>query len=105
MPDSYGNYHANLRESAVKYRNLGWSVIPIRGDSDPKNPKAAAVSWTQFQQRHPTVTEIESWFGESHFGGLAIVCGPVSGLIVLDFDDPDCAAAFSRACPDLTQTL
>ncbi len=104
MPDSYGNYHADLRDSAIDYRNWGWSVIPIRGDSDLKNPKAAAIAWAQFQQRQPTIAEIESWFDAQQFSGLGIVCGPISGLIVLDFDDADCATAFARACPDLTRT-
>ena len=105
MPDSCAIYRAKLLESAVKYHNLGWAVIPIRGDSDPKNPKAAAVSWARFQQQRPTVTEIESWFGDEQFGGIGIVCGPISGLIILDFDDADCAAAFARTCPDLTRTF
>ena len=104
MPDSRGSYHANLHNSAYEYRNQGWSIIPIRGDFDPENPKAAAVSWAQFQKRQPTGAEIESWFDKNNFGGLGIVCGSISGLIVLDFDDVDCAAAFARACPDLTQT-
>ena len=88
MLDSCENSRTDLCSAALEYQNLGWSVIPIRGDSDLQNPKAAAVQWSKYQQRIPPSGEVESWFGDGRFLGLGIVCGRVSGLTVLDIDDP-----------------
>ena len=79
MLDSCENSRTDLHAAAFSYRDWGWSVIPIRGNSDPRNPKAAAVSWIEYQRRLPTGDEIDSWFGGGRFSGLAIVCGRVSG--------------------------
>lgn len=105
MLDSRENYRTELFSAAVQYCDWGWSVIPLRGDSDPNQPKAAAVSWSEFQHRRPSDEELENWFFDRKFEALGIVCGPVSQLAVLDFDDPACARAFARVCPDLVQTV
>jgi hypothetical protein len=104
MSDSREKTAAKLYSAARIYHQRGWSVIPIYGDSDPQRPKAAAVAWTVYQQRQPTLAELETWFLTQHYQGLAIVCGPASHLAVLDFDDAGCAAAFVRMLPDLAQT-
>ena len=105
MLDSCENSRTDLHAAAFSYRDWGWSVIPIRGNSDPRNPKAAAVSWTTYQRRLPTSDEIDSWFGHGRFSGLAVVCGRVSRLAVLDIDDPECATAFADSLPDLADTF
>lgn len=105
MLDSRENDQFRLHSAAVLYRNYGWSVIPLRGDSDPNQPKVAAVEWSAFQNRLPTDAELRNWFLEKQYTGLGIVCGPVSSLAVLDFDDANCARAFARLCPDLTNTF
>jgi hypothetical protein len=86
---------------AVQLRRRGWSVIPLRGDSDPARPKAAALRWSQFQRRLPTDAEITNWFAGQPDRALAVVCGSVSRLAVLDFDDPQLAESFAAAHPDL----
>jgi len=98
-------YASELREAAHLYQNLGWSVIPIWGDSQPEKPKAAAVNWSEYQFRHASSAEIDSWFGDDRYGGLALICGSISKLAVLDFDRQDMAEAFARCCPDLAQTF
>ena len=58
-----------------------FSVIPLRpGDKRPRLP------WAEYQGRRPTAQEIEAWWREEPTSGVAIVCGRVSGLIVLDID-------------------
>jgi Bifunctional DNA primase/polymerase, N-terminal len=98
-------YASELRESAHLYRNLGWSVIPIWGDSQPEKPKAAAINWSDYQFRRASSEEIDSWFSDDRYGGLALICGSVSKLAVLDFDRDDMGEAFARCCPDLAQTF
>lgn len=99
------NDPSHLHSAAILYRSWGWSVIPLRGDSDPNRSKAAAVDWSVYQRRLPTDAELNNWFLDKKLSGLAVVCGPVSGLVVLDFDDSACADAFARVCPDLVQTF
>jgi hypothetical protein len=104
MVDSCANRGAQYRDFAENHRLRGWSVIPIRGDSDPEQPKAAALNWTIYQSQRPTQVDIDSWFQDLNFTGLGVVCGAVSQLVVLDFDDADCWRAFARTCPDLLNT-
>ena len=95
---------SDLQLAAEVYLSLGYSLIPVYGDTQPDRAKVAAVAWSIFRQRRPTVNEIRHWFHDMRFGGLAIITGHISGLVVLDFDDPSRAEAFARYCPHLTET-
>jgi len=68
---------------ARRYVAAGFSVFPIRANGE----KAPAVStWTPYQQRRPTDDELANWFADDSYG-IAIVCGAVSGgLVVMDFE-------------------
>ena len=105
MPDSGECRASRLYEAACLYHQIGWSVIPLRGDSHLQNPKAPAVLWAEYQQRQPTLDELEHWFLHDAHAALGIVCGKRSRLIVLDFDDAALAAEFERCFPDLARTL
>ncbi|MBC7871582.1 MAG: bifunctional DNA primase/polymerase, partial [Chitinophagaceae bacterium] len=83
-----------------------WSIIPLRGDSDPSNPKAPALpSWKIYQQKPPSRRLLKLWFDGHPDRVAGIVTGRVSHLAVLDIDKPERAVDFIRQCPDLTQTL
>lgn len=71
----------NLK-SAIEYVRRGWAVIPIRKGS--KLPLIA--SWKEFQNRMPTEEEIKSWWTSSPDANIALVCGKISGVIVVDID-------------------
>ena len=79
------------------YLGLGWSVIPLKEKS--KNP---AVAWKEYQTRRP----VEEWSGpwRREFPvpphGLAVVCGKVSGVIVVDIDNMEAASLFREAVPN-----
>ena len=77
----------------------GYSTIPVHGDNAPAEPKRPAVSWRIFQGRVPTEAEIERGFSDT-ITGLGIVCGRVSRLLVIDFDD---ALRYQRFCRHLPQ--
>ncbi len=64
----------------------GYSVIPVHGDSLPEQPKKPAIKWRKFQKRIPSPAEIDSLFPDD-VTALGIVCGSVSRLLVIDFDD------------------
>jgi hypothetical protein len=93
-----------ILNAAEHYAELGYSVIPIYADADPDRAKIAAVAWTEFQQRIPTLAELLDWFAKQQFLGLAIVTGSISSLIVLDFDSESLFSDFSQQLPHLLQT-
>jgi hypothetical protein len=87
-----------LLHAVHEYLTLGFSVIPLRFNS--KQP--ALDSWNEFQTRRPTPEEVQKWWGDGHQHGVAIVCGKVSNLVVLDVDDE---AKFGVALKTIGETL
>jgi len=80
---------------ALAYAALELSVIPLDG----KRP--ALNSWTRYQQERADEQTIRGWT----FGNIGIVCGRVSGnLVVLDLDGAAGYAAFAATFPTLAQT-
>ena len=62
----------------------GLSIIPIRPQS-----KASSVKWEPFQEHIATDDELVRMFSDGA-GGIAAICGPISGgLELIDFDVPD----------------
>jgi hypothetical protein len=74
-----------LLHSAVnRYRAEGLCLIPV-----PYGTKDPVISWTPYKTRQPTDEEINSWFN-GHETNLAVVCGQISGgLVIIDFDQED----------------
>ncbi len=72
-----------------RYRNEGLSFIPI-----PHKSKVPAIEWMQFQQTRPADNQVKGWFNR-HDINLAVICGSVSGrLVVLDFDSDEIPGEF-----------
>lgn len=69
---------------ALKYRNLGLSIIPLR----PK-AKEPLIPWTEFQSRKASEAEVTEWFTRWPDANVGIVTGRVSGLVVIDLDGPE----------------
>ena len=59
----------------------GWSVIPVRADKRPAIP-----GWKEFQSTRPSVAQVREWARKLKPRAWAVVCGVISGLVVLDFD-------------------
>lgn len=67
--------------AALAYAGRGWSVIPVSRDKRP------LVAWAGFQKRRASESEIRAWYSQWPDAGVAIVCGAISGdLVVLDVD-------------------
>lgn len=97
---SFFNFrHKSLLREANKLANSGYSVIPVHGDNAPGEPKKPAIKWRQLQKRIASPAEIDAAFDE-HFTALGIVCGRVSRLLVIDFDDQ---RRYRRFCMHLPQ--
>ncbi len=74
-----------ILKAALEYLDQGISVIPIR----PRDKKPC-IAWQEFQKRLPTEEELYAWFDDHPTRNLAIVCGPISGdLVVVDADGKD----------------
>ncbi len=65
------------------YQTKGFSFFPLR-----KKSKKPLSDWAVYQTRRPTKEEVESWRQQKLLGQVAIVTGQVSGVIVLDEDNP-----------------
>jgi hypothetical protein len=67
--------------TAQKLVSHGFSVIPVMSDS-----KKADLRWKDYQKRLPGKNELKSWFTNSPNKNLAVICGSISGLVVVDVD-------------------
>lgn len=68
-------------DAAKSYVNAGLSVIPIKPRS-----KEALINWRPYQSRLPSMDQVETWWDQWPGAGVAIICGRVSGVVVLDVD-------------------
>ncbi len=66
---------------AIRYRRLGWSVLPVR----PRE-KRLLIRWEELEHRRADEAEITGWLERWPDANLGIVTGAVSALIVLDVD-------------------
>jgi len=71
-----------MLEHALKYEQLGWSVIQLKA-----RDKVPCRDWKEFQSRRATPNEISNWWNEYPEGNIGIVTGSVSGIAVIDIDD------------------
>lgn len=84
-----------VQEAIEKYRSEHLSFFPI-----PARSKKAAIEWKCYQSRVPNDKEVIDWKANGT-ANLAIVCGAVSGnLVVLDFDSHDKFLAYCTLLQD-----
>lgn len=69
----------NLHTEALEWLVLGVATVPAQYGA-----KVPAISWGKYQNRLPTVRDLQFWYGRPR--NLAVICG-WKGLTVLDFDD------------------
>jgi hypothetical protein len=82
----------SVQQYALRYRSLGWSVIPIRA-----REKRPLLPWQLYQHQLATEDDVEDWFRRWPTANIAVVTGAVSGTIVLDVDPQhDGDASLSR---------
>ncbi|MBZ0278663.1 MAG: bifunctional DNA primase/polymerase [Anaerolineae bacterium] len=85
--------------AALAYAALGLSVIPLDG----KRP--ALTTWAAYQQAAASPETIRAWSSAGLLRNIGIVCGRVSGnLVVLDLDGAAGYPAFAATFPALAKT-
>ena len=78
-------------------------MIPVHGNSLPEQPKKPAIRWRRFQKQVPSASEIDAAF-RADVTALGIICGTVSRLVVIDFDDLLGYQKFCRRFPQHVAT-
>ncbi|HKZ83131.1 MAG TPA: bifunctional DNA primase/polymerase [Anaerolineae bacterium] len=78
----------NLLESAQCWLSRGIVPLPCWPGT-----KAAAEPWKRWQQELPPVDLVRHWFAKPR--NLALICGGLPRLVVLDFDD---SSAYAQWC-------
>jgi hypothetical protein len=82
----------SILSAAMKYRSMGFSVIPLR-----KNTKEPAVKWETYQREIASEEKLIEWFtGDCNIG---IVTGELSNLTVVDCDTKDAILAVGPMLP------
>ena len=81
----------NILEAALRYRELGWSVIPMKTGKNPETgedeKKVPYVKWKKYQTELPTESDLKYWFGKKWpNANIALICGNLSGVFAIDYD-------------------
>ena len=93
----------SLLNRAKQLAKCGYSVIPVQGDYSANEPKRPAIKWRQYQRRIAGDKELDAAFA-SEVTALGIVCGRVSQLLVIDFDEHFRYRRFCRHLPQFSRT-
>lgn len=70
-----------MKQHALAYLKRGWSIVPC----EPRG-KQPLVRWADYNNRRPTEEEIERWWTKWPNANIAIICGKISGIVVVDVD-------------------
>ena len=71
-------------EAAKEYLRQGYNPIPLRPRS-----KKPAVQWQTYQTEQILPSTLEAWNYEGAWNGVAIICGSISKLVVVDCDSKE----------------
>ena len=98
------SHHQELLKTAQSLIRQGFSVIPVHGDHYPNQPKKPATQWGKYQNRLAKPYEISAWFTQN-ITAIGIVCGQISKLLVIDFDDHFTYMQFLKDYPVYADTF
>ncbi|MBI2126092.1 MAG: bifunctional DNA primase/polymerase [Thaumarchaeota archaeon] len=88
MPNEY-------YEAAKEYLSYGFNPIPLREKS-----KKPAISWQVYQDERILPTTIDAWNQEGLWNGVAIICGSISSIVVIDCDSKEIYEKVRSLAPD-----
>lgn len=73
--------------AATTYLAHDISVLPVWGMSNPELFKVAATNWKTHQRWFATDYHLSKWYREGCYQGIGVICGRLSNLLVIDFDN------------------
>jgi hypothetical protein len=88
----------NIKEKALEYVKRGWSIIPIEARSKESHKRLLqdteriAFPWRFFAHNRAHGDQVIYWFDMCPDANVAVVCGGISGVVVLDIDTPEALA-------------
>ena len=85
---------SKIMQAALKYAEMGFSVIPVKQDKRPY------LAWQEFQHRRATPTEIKAWWKDWPDANVAIVAGVQSGVDIIDADTEEAKNSIDEFLPD-----
>lgn len=83
-----------MLQAALKYRELGYSVVPV------SVKKKSLVPWARWQSEIPSEDQIAAWWRDYPEANVAIVTGSVSGITVIDIDTAEGSEVIEDLSPD-----
>ncbi len=83
-----------VRQAIADYLERGWNVIPLRGEN--KKPAFGKDELRPHLYQRPDRETVREWYGEGRFGGVGVVTGPTSGIVVLDVDGEEGKALLKK---------
>jgi len=84
-----------FQHTAQKYLARSLSVFPATSAKKPAIP-----AWAPYQTQIPSTKEIEAWSKDLGDMNIAIVCGRLSNLTVIDCDTPQAIQAVEELLPE-----
>jgi putative DNA primase/helicase len=85
------------RKAAHEYLDWGWTPLPCA----PRT-KYPLIKWEPYQAvKTVSHGDVDGWFGTDRPKNIWLMCGPRSGLIVVDLDGFDTVRWFRQLCPEL----
>lgn len=99
LPIVWAAQSESIGAAALAYAALGLSIIP------PQGKRPALTTWTEYQQTAASPETIRAWGSAGLLKNIGIICGNVSGnLVVLDLDGAAGYPAFAATFPTLAAT-
>lgn len=91
---------ATVQGAAYAYIEAGCSIIPVR------SKKPAIFHWDEYKTTRSHNGNVRYWLQSDRMQGIGLICGAVSGnLVVLDVDSMQACEAFETSFPLLRDTL
>ncbi len=81
-----------IRQAIAEYLERDWNVIPLRD----KKPTFGKDELRPHLYQRPDRETVRGWYREGRFGGVGIVTGPTSGIVVLDVDGEEGKALLKK---------
>jgi P4 family phage/plasmid primase-like protien len=71
------------------YDTCNFSIIPLGvNNADEPEKKPSLTTWDKYKTERPTREEIQQWINDGLFKNIGVICGHVSGdLVIVDIDD------------------
>lgn len=80
---------------ATRYLDFGWNIFPI--EAAGKKPR---VKWEEYQITRVTSDHIDKWWHAWPYANIALICGHISGVVVLDVDAPEQCESLIVSVPE-----